>query len=138
MTEYIIDASVAIKWFVPEILEAEAKRWLNPSYILYAPDLLPSEFGNILWKKTRLNEITEGEAKYIAGEFQQAPIILLSSLNLLTDALNLAHSTGRTVYDCMYLSAAINKGCQLVTADRKFYNALQLTTHKAHVVWVAD
>ena len=138
MTEYVVDASVAIKWFVPEILEAEAKRWLDPSHILYAPDLLPSEFGNILWKKARLKEITEAEARRIALELKQAPIILLSSLGLLTDALTLAHSTGRTVYDCMYLAAAIKRGCQLVTADRKFYNALQSTSYKDYVVWVAD
>jgi predicted nucleic acid-binding protein len=72
VTEYVIDASVAIKWFVPEILEAAAKRWLDPSHILYAPDLLASEFGNILWKKTRQKEITEVEAKRIAVELQRA------------------------------------------------------------------
>ena len=129
---------MAIKWFVPEILEAEAKRWIASSHTLYAPDLLPSEFGNILWKKARLKEITETEASRIVSELKQAPIILLSSLSLLTDALTLAHSTGRTVYDCMYLAAAIKQGCQLVTADRKFYNALQSTSHKNYVVWVAD
>jgi predicted nucleic acid-binding protein len=138
VTEYVIDASVAVKWFVPEILEVEAKRWLDPSHILYAPDLLPSEFGNILWKKVRRKEITDTEAKCIAGELQRAPITLLYSLNLLTDALSLAHSTGSTVYDCMYLAAAIDQRCQLVTADRKFYNALQLTSYKDQVVWVAD
>jgi predicted nucleic acid-binding protein len=138
VTEYVIDASVAIKWFVPEILEAEAKRWLDPSHILYAPDLLPSEFGNILWKKARRKEINEDEAKRIAGVFQRAPIVFLYSLNLLTDALNIAQSTGSTVYDAMYLAAAIKQGCQLVTADRRFYNVLQLTTYKSRVVWVAD
>ena len=138
MTEYVIDASVAIKWFVPEILEAEAKRWLDPAYILYAPDLLPSEFGNILWKKVRRKEIDEAEAKRIASVFQLAPIVFLYSLSLLTDALNIAQSTGSTVYDAMYLATAIKQGCQLVTADRRFYNALQLTTYKSRVVWVAD
>lgn len=138
MTEYVIDAGVAIKWFVPEILEAEAKRWLDPSHILYAPDLLPSECGNILWKKARLKEITWAEASRIASELKLAPILLFSSLSLLTDALTLALDTGRTVYDCMYLAAAIDQGCQLVTADRKFYNALQSTSRKKYVVWVAD
>jgi predicted nucleic acid-binding protein len=138
VTEYVVDASVVIKWFVPEILEAEAKRWLDPSNILYAPDLLLSEFGNILWKKTRLKEISEAEAFRIAVELKQSPIIFISSLGLFTDALTLAQSTGRTVYDCMYLAAAIKQGCQLVTADRKFYDALQHTTRKTYVIWVAD
>lgn len=138
MIDYVIDASVAIKWFVPEILEAEAKRWLDSSHILYAPELLLAEVGNILWKKTRLKEVTEAEASQIASELKQAPITLISSLDLFSDALTLAQSTGRTVYDCMYLAAAIRQGCQLVTADRKFYDALQLTSRKTYVVWVAD
>lgn len=138
MTDYVIDASVAIKWFVPEILEAEAKRWLDPSHVLYAPELLLSEVGNILWKKTRLKEVTEAEALQIASELKQSPITLISSLDLFSDALTLAQSTGRTVYDCMYLAAAIRQGCQLVTADRRFYDALQLTSRKTYAVWVAD
>ncbi|HEX8071287.1 MAG TPA: type II toxin-antitoxin system VapC family toxin [Pyrinomonadaceae bacterium] len=138
MTDYVVDASVAIKWFVPKILEAEAKRWLDPAHVLHAPDLLPSEFGNILWKKVRRQEITEAEAKRIAGELQRAPIAFLSSLDFLLDALAFAHATGSTVYDCMYLAAAIRQRCQLVTADRKFYNALQLTSYSSHLVWVAD
>ena len=137
MTDYVIDASVAIKWFVPEILEAEAKRWLDPSHILYAPDLLPSEFGNILWKKTRRKEITEAEAATIASEFLRAPITFLYSLNLLTDALTFAHVTGSTVYDCMYLATAIKQRCKLVTADHRFYNALERAAI-GNVVWVAD
>jgi len=62
VTDYVVDASVVIKWFVPEILEAEAKRWLDSSNVFYAPDLLLPECGNILWKKARLKEITEAEA----------------------------------------------------------------------------
>ncbi len=138
MTEYVIDASVAIKWFVPEILEAEAKRWLDPAHVLYAPDLLPAEFGNILWKKVRRKEIAEAEAKRIAREFQSAPVVLLYSLDFLPEALTIAQSTGSTVYDSMYLAAAMKQGCRLVTADRRFYNALQLTAYKSRAIWVAD
>jgi predicted nucleic acid-binding protein len=138
VTKYVIDASVAIKWFVPEILEAEAKRWLDPSFMLSAPDLLLPEFGNILWKKVRRKELAEAEAKRIADELLRAPLYFLHSPDLLIDALTLANATGSTVYDCMYLQAAIWQDCQFVTADRKFYNALQLTAHKSRVVWIED
>jgi predicted nucleic acid-binding protein len=60
VTDYVVDASVVIKWFVPEILEAEAKRWIDPSFVLFAPDLLPSEFGNILWKKGSPERVNRG------------------------------------------------------------------------------
>jgi predicted nucleic acid-binding protein len=138
VTQYVIDASVAIKWFVPEILEAEAKRWIDPSFVLSAPDLLLPEFGNILWKKVRRKELDEAEAKRIADELLSAPLYFLGSPGLLIDAIALANATDSTVYDCMYLQAAILLDCQLVTADRKFYNALQLTAHKSRVVWVED
>ncbi|HLL77695.1 MAG TPA: type II toxin-antitoxin system VapC family toxin [Pyrinomonadaceae bacterium] len=103
MTAFVVDASVALKWFIPEIHEAEAKRFLDPGNTLYAPDLLPSEFGNILWKKVRRAEITEGEAERIAMEMRSAPVTLVSSLDLLPNALHTAIATGRTVYDSMYL-----------------------------------
>ncbi|WP_407895734.1 type II toxin-antitoxin system VapC family toxin [Scytonema sp. NUACC26] len=34
----------------------------------------------------------------------------------------MAISLERTVYDCFYLALAIRQRCQLVTADKKFYN----------------
>jgi predicted nucleic acid-binding protein len=135
MTTFVIDASVALKWFIPEIHEAEAKRFLDPGNILYAPDLLPSEFGNILLKKVRRAEITADEAERIAGEMQNSPVILTSSLDLLSDAPRLAVATGRTVYDSMYLALAADRSCRLVTADRKLWNALQHSPYDKLVHW---
>jgi predicted nucleic acid-binding protein len=75
MRRYVVDASVAVKWFVPEIHSAEALRLLSLYCELLAPDLLPSEFGNILWKKTRRGEIRVPEAvetfHALAGRFSQ-------------------------------------------------------------------
>jgi predicted nucleic acid-binding protein len=53
----VIDASVAIKWFAPELLSAEAERLLDVDDALFAPDLLLVERGNIIWKKVRLGEL---------------------------------------------------------------------------------
>jgi predicted nucleic acid-binding protein len=46
----VVDASVTIKWFVPEPLSDEADRLLGGGDALFAPDLLLLEFGNTLWK----------------------------------------------------------------------------------------
>ena len=59
---------MAIKWYLPEAHEAEAKRVLNPAFTLHVPDLFYPEFGNIVWKKARLlkvPEITEDEGRDI-------------------------------------------------------------------------
>lgn len=47
----VIDASVAIKWYVPEAGSQEASAILDRPETLLAPDLLAAEFGNVLWKK---------------------------------------------------------------------------------------
>ena len=48
MKKVVIDASVAVKWFVPEIHSAAAARLLEPEIVLCAPDLIGPEFGNVL------------------------------------------------------------------------------------------
>jgi predicted nucleic acid-binding protein len=138
VNEYVVDASVAVKWFVPEVLEAEAKRFLDPNNVLFAPDLLPSEFGNILWKKVRRGEITDAEAQRITAELQDAPIVFTPALDLLPDALRIATSTGRTVYDSLYVALAVARQCRLVTADQRLYNALQHSHYGKNLLWVAD
>jgi predicted nucleic acid-binding protein len=136
MTELVVDASVAVKWFIPEVYEAEAKRFLDPNNLLLAPDLLPSEFGNILWKKVGRGEITPDEARRIADAMRDAPISFAASRDLLPAALEIALGTGRTVYDSMYVALAVSRACSLVTADRKLYNALQNSPYEKFLLWV--
>ena len=51
----VIDASVLIKFFIPEILSEKAENHHNQvakgDLSLVAPDLIFPEAGNILWKK---------------------------------------------------------------------------------------
>ncbi|MCP5012242.1 MAG: type II toxin-antitoxin system VapC family toxin [Aestuariibacter sp.] len=58
---YVVDASVAMKWFVPEELSQEALTYLKDEHELLTPDLLWPEFANIAWKKVRRVE----EARHV-------------------------------------------------------------------------
>jgi len=49
----VVAASVAIKWVIQEPGSEQARLLSNAS--LEAPDLLPIECANILWKKTQLS-----------------------------------------------------------------------------------
>ena len=51
------DASVAVKWFVAEGHRREARHLLAPGIERYAPDLLPVQCANAVWKKARRGEI---------------------------------------------------------------------------------
>jgi predicted nucleic acid-binding protein len=142
MTDFVVDAGVAIKWYVPEIHEREAKRFLNPAYTLHVPDLLFPEFGNIVWKKARLlkaPEITMKEARDIIDLLLNVTLTIHPMTPLLRVAYDLALGPKRaTVYDCCYLALAIALGCRLATADQAFYNAFISGPNGAHLLWVAD
>jgi len=48
--KFVADASVVIKWYVPEPGSAKVPALLGGGNVLIAPDLLVPELANILWK----------------------------------------------------------------------------------------
>ena len=134
----VVDASVAIKWYVPEIYEQEATRLQKSGDELHAPQLILPEFGNIVWKKVTRREITEKEGQKIVAEFSKTKLILYSHTSIIKSAFTGATMTGQTVYDWTYLSLALSLGCQFVMADERFYKALENTRLKKHLLWVSD
>ncbi len=137
-TVIVADASVSIKWYVPEIHTLEAEKLLDGSYEIHAPELLLPEFGNIVWKKARRGELTETEAGRVIRAFGNQKIIFHSHKSLLKAAYAGAALSGQTVYDWTYLALAVSLSCQFVTADERFYKALENTKLKKHLVWIAD
>lgn len=134
----VADASVAVKWYVAENYTPEAEILLDGSYEIHAPELILPEFGSIVWKKLRRNDLTEREADTIIGAFSQQNITLHSHQPLLKAAFTGARLSGQTVYDWSYLALAISLSCEFVTADERFYKALENTALKKHLVWIGD
>lgn len=137
MSRYVVDNSIAVKWFVPEVHSEFAIRLLGPAHQMTAPDLLPAEFANALWKKVRERTITLAEAVALLPELERQPIALQPGQELLASAFELAVSHNRTVYDSLYVALALRERCQLVTADRKLFNALA-NPLGATLLWVED
>lgn len=54
----VVDASVAVKWFVEEEGHQFALSLLEQHLVIIAPDLIFSETTNVLWKKLRRGEVT--------------------------------------------------------------------------------
>ena len=124
----VVDASVAIKWYVPEPHSSKAVPLLDGRAQLLAPDLLTAELGNILWKKTRAGEITKEDAAGIAEAFVSAcPVTLWSSSLLLQGALNIATALQRPIYDALYLALAVAQNCSFFTADARLARAIANT-----------
>lgn len=138
MTRHVVDASVSIKWFIEEVHAEAARCLLADSYELIVPDLWWPECGNILWKKVQRAELTADEARLVREGFDQQVIRIFPSVLLIELALEIALDSSRSVYDSLYLALALYTNCQLVTADRRLFNALQETYYAAHLMWVAD
>ncbi len=138
----VIDASVLIKFYVPEILSDRAERLLakvgNKDIDLLAPDLIYPEAGNILWKKQRLKELTHSEAEEITDAILSLPLMIEASKSLLPLAVDIAIACGITVYDASYLSLAKVYETTLITADRKLVDILAKTDLKVSVIWLGS
>jgi len=138
VTTYVVDASVAMKWFVPEELSQEALTYLNDEHELLTPDLLWPEFANIAWKKVRRNELSAEEARHVLSLCHQVPFEIVESMTLIDSAFDIAVSLDRTVYDSVYLALAVLRDCVMITADRRLYNALQAGPTSQHIAHLGD
>jgi predicted nucleic acid-binding protein len=117
---FVVDASLVIKWFVPEIHSEAARRWLAASHDYVAPDLLFSEAGNAVWKKVRRKELDVNEARQLVVDLAQVAVETVATRNLLQDAVALALTVGITVYDAMYLTLAARLETEVITGDDRF------------------
>jgi predicted nucleic acid-binding protein len=139
MRKVVVDTSVAVKWFVPEVHTEAATRLLATEFVLFAPDLIGPELANTLWKKVRRGELTQGEAEEILAAFENLPIEVTPSRVLLAAALQVAIALDRSVYDCLYLALAVAQDCALLTADRRFHSAVLASSALApYIRWVED
>lgn len=138
MTPYVVDASVAVKWFLPEIHSDAAIKVLKSRRELLAPDLIWAEFGNVLQKKVRRNEMDSAEARQCMRDFAKFPVQTTSSRILADTAWSLMPGNAVSFYDALYLALAVGSGARLVTADRKFYDALDKNRFGLKMMWVED
>ncbi len=138
MTVLVVDASVVIKWLLPEVHGSAARRVLTERNQLLAPDLLWAELGNALWKKCRAAEIEGGEARDLLRDFKRFPVSTTPSILLISAALDVATRYSTTVYDSLYLALAVSRRCRLVTADRRLYNGLERGPLATSLLWVED
>ena len=117
-----VDASVVVKWFIPELLASEARALLAPRFDLHAPDLLLAEFANTIWKKVRRNELANSQP-YMEELSRLGEVVALhSGPALVMRAMQIATRIDHAVYDCLYLACAEATESALITADQRFAN----------------
>jgi predicted nucleic acid-binding protein len=126
---YVVDASVAVKWVLPEVDQSRAFRiqemYQDEEIDLVAPYLLIAEIGNVLWKRVCRGELPQPAAIRCFQQLLKDSPILLDSPAVNQSALHLALAHDQTVYDCLYLAWALEQRCDLITADERFFHAIR-------------
>lgn len=134
----VVDASVAVKWYLPEVHSLRAGRLLDPRFSLVAPDLIRLEVGNVLEQRVRRHELTFEEAAIRFESFETGGAKILPSIDLVQMAFEMAMELSCTIYDCLYLALAVDEECMLLTADRKFYTAVAKSELAPYILWIED
>jgi predicted nucleic acid-binding protein len=135
---YVIDASVAAKWFLPEQLSEAAIPLRKKEHELYVPGFFFLEMHNLLLKRIRRKEISNHTADLIRKDLRQHPFLIHSDRTLQDIAYPIAHKSGCSFYDGLYLALAIHLGSKMVTADRRLYNGLAHGPFLKNILWVED
>lgn len=138
MKRIVVDASVVVKWLLPEIHSEAAKRLIGNELQLWAPDLVWAEVGNVLWKRWRRGELAAESVAALLRDFRRVPLSIYPSDPLFEAAWEVAHALDRSYYDSLYLALATALGCPLVTADLKLWNALRDGLARDSLLWVED
>jgi predicted nucleic acid-binding protein len=134
----VVDASVAVKWFVEEEDTKRACLLADGAEEIHCPHLLASEVGSALWRKVLQGQVELGDARTGMQSLARMPITWHADEALGADCLRLAFAHDRTVYDSMYLALAYRLNARLVTADLRFANALAATDASSMVLRLRD
>lgn len=120
-----LDASVAVKWFLPEEGSEEALKLLEETPRFVAPELIKVEVLAAITRRVRLGVLPAFEAGRCCadwlGRANSTLFVLLPQEELLPQAVTLALQLKHPLQDCLYLAAAMHSGIPLLTADRLFH-----------------
>jgi predicted nucleic acid-binding protein len=121
----VVDASLAVKWFIPEPESDAAAQLLLENSTITGPDLLAVEVHATLVRGANMVKSNWREAEAAIQRFQamlsSGEVELIRSMPpQIAKAAALALDLGHPLKDCIYLALAMELGCPLVTYDTKF------------------
>ena len=126
---YVLDSSVAVKWFVPEVDTDKAiclrDDFRNGLHEFLAPDVFPIEVAHSLTRAERQRRITPAVGAQALLDLLRTLPRLFDSVPLLPRAYAISSQVKIGVYDCLYVALAEREGCPFITADDKLVRNLQ-------------
>jgi predicted nucleic acid-binding protein len=129
----VVDASVIVKWFIPEVGADRAKALLVTGDELIAPELARIEVASAMVRKGLREELASADVESTLRAWFRAladgQVFLLPNADDLEAAAKLALELQHPLPDCLYLAAAERLGVALITADRAFVRRAHQRSH---------
>jgi predicted nucleic acid-binding protein len=120
MTSFVLDASVAVAWYLPETYSKAAKQWQNRllegQIRLVVPSLHYWEVANVLRTYVRRGELEAPLASEIYDLHLEAPLELAEPER--ARVLETALEYDATAYDAVYIALGELLEIPLLTAER--------------------
>lgn len=137
----VVDASVAVKLFVPEALSAEAQAVFarfaaENGAELIVPDFFYIECANVFWKWVQRSAYPAKAAQEHLRDLTGLGLTALPAQVLADDALHVALKHRITAYDACYVAAASQLRLPLITADEKLVG--QVAKGSFEVQWLGE
>ena len=132
-----MDASLVVKWLVEEedsrTAVALADSWYSSGMQPVAPPLMAIEVANALYRRVVRGELGVANAARLLENLLASGVELRDTPGLLARTLELSLQPRQgAVYDSHYLALAEALGCELWTADERFFRAAVSLTPNVH------
>ena len=129
MKRYVVDASVAVKWLIPEEHSERAMRllegWFEEGLELNAPGLLRLEVTSALTKYVERGIIDAGKAQKGFRIFREIALDYHEEdWQLIEEALKSSLTIELSIYDSVYFVLAKRLEATLITADRRLMDRI--------------
>ncbi|MBI5969499.1 MAG: type II toxin-antitoxin system VapC family toxin [Deltaproteobacteria bacterium] len=141
MKRAVIDASVVLKWYLPDEKYggkalALLTRYISEDLEIAAPSLLEFEVINALVIAQRRGRIREEKIIAAIEGFINLGISLTDLSDLYSKIIHYCKAYNRSAYDASYLAVADREAITLITADEGLYNSVKKDL--SWVKWLGD
>jgi predicted nucleic acid-binding protein len=122
----VVDASLAVKWYLSESGSDEAERLLAENLEdIVCPDLIAIEVGAALVRRANMSKAAVADMETAIDKWAkllaEGGVKLISTVpERMRAAALIAISLGHPLKDCLYLALAIELDCDFVTCDARF------------------
>lgn len=134
MAGLVVDASVAVKWFIAEERAHDAARLRDLDVDLIAPASVLLEVFHALWSATRRRRLAADFLEQAAAIVPKPFSRLVSIEQLFVPATELVRRLGHPIYDCVYLALAERENAELITADERMLAAARQARIKVRLL----